>query len=203
MSQQSELIYKGAEAELWKVEYLGFTCVKKQRVPKRYRIREIDEAIRSYRIKRECAMIIHARKAINTPYIYDIDLQSCSFLMEFINGAKVRDLFYKGILIKEVSKKIGRAVKAMHDLNIIHGDLTTSNMILRDSDLFFIDFGLAFRSSRIEDKATDIRVFKEMLLSTHHENFDIIWNMFKKSYADEDVLSKLKEIEKRCRYIER
>jgi len=96
-------------------------------------------------------------------------------------------------------REIGRSVRKLHDANIIHGDLTTSNMILKDK-VYFIDFGLGFFSTRIEDKAVDLFLFKKALESKHHEVWEECFKEVLKAYGDQKVMERLKEIEKRGRY---
>ena len=59
----------------------------------------------------------------------------------------------------------------MHKNNIVHGDLTTSNMILssHDGKIYFVDFGLSLFSNKDEDKAVDLHLFRQALGSSHHE----------------------------------
>jgi len=202
------LIYRGAEAELWKSEYLGMPAVEKHRVPKTYRIKEIDDRIRRERIVLETNMLVNAKKAVNTPHIFDVDLEKKSLLMEFIDGNKVKDLFLREGWIHRVSKKIGEDVAKLHEIGIVHGDLTTSNMILeKKGDIYFIDFGLATKSDKIEDKAMDLVVFKKMLQSTHYKYFSEIWSAFLEGYSkykkSGEIVKKITEIEKRARYVER
>ena len=192
------LIYKGAEAELHKEKYLGFEVVEKRRIPKEYRIKEIDEKIRKERTKYEANVLTKVKKYVNVPTVFDLDTEKMSITMEFINGEKLRDLFYKKKSIEKM-RKIGEYVKRLHDKNIIHGDLTTSNLIL-EKEIYFIDFGLAFNSDKLEDKAVDVLTFKKMLKSTHFNEFKKIWDLFKKGYKDEKVFKKIKEIESRARY---
>jgi N6-L-threonylcarbamoyladenine synthase/protein kinase Bud32 len=203
-----DLIYRGAEAELWKSEYLGMPAVEKHRVPKTYRIKEIDDRIRRERIVLETNMLVNAKKAVKTPHVFDVDLEKKSLLMEFIEGDKIKDLFLHEGWIQRVSKKIGKDVAALHAINIVHGDLTTSNMILNEKEgIYFIDFGLATKSEKTEDKAMDLVVFKKMLQSTHYKYFNEIWSAFLDGYSgykkSGEVVRKITEIEKRARYVER
>jgi N6-L-threonylcarbamoyladenine synthase/protein kinase Bud32 len=202
-----ELVYRGAEAELWKSDYLGFPAVEKHRVPKTYRIKEIDDKIRKERTVLETNMLVAAKNAVNTPHVFDVDLKKKSILMEYVSGKKVRDLFLRGGAVQKVGRKIGESVAALHSQNIIHGDLTTSNMILKDGDVYFIDFGLASKSEKTEDKAVDLVVFKKMLKSTHYRQFNAIWGAFLDGYSDYkkagEVVRKVTEVEKRARYVER
>lgn len=95
----------------------------------------------------------------------------------------------------------------LHINNIIHGDLTTSNFILTSNNcLTVIDFGLSFYSERAEDKASDIRLFKEILNSVHvdffkssFENFTLGYNkIYNKKPAK--IFDIVNEIEQRGRY---
>jgi len=203
-----DLIYRGAEAELWKSEYMGYPAVEKHRIPKTYRIKEIDDRIRRERVVLEANMLVNAKEAVKTPHIFDVDLERKSILMEFIEGDKIKDLFLRGGWIQKVSKKIGESVAKLHSIGIVHGDLTTSNMILDEGgEIYFIDFGLAAKSEKTEDKAMDLVVFKKMLQSTHYKCFSEIWGAFLGGYLKHgkasEVIKKITEIEKRARYVER
>jgi Kae1-associated kinase Bud32 len=70
--------------------------------------------------------------------------------------------------VHSLAKQIGQAVGKLHGLNIVHGDLTTSNMILKEGkDLVMIDYGLSGMSSSVEDKAVDLYVLSRAISSTH------------------------------------
>ena len=68
---------------------------------------------------------------------------------------------------KEICVQIGASIAKLHNANIIHGDLTTSNMIISKNKLYLIDFGLGFESHKAEDKAVDLHVLKEALEARH------------------------------------
>lgn len=196
------LLYRGAEAEIRSVSFLGFPAVEKLRVQKKYRAPLIDNKIRAERVKREASMLVQARAAVNTPRVYDVNLENKSITMELVTGTKVRDLPVRKIV--KLAPKIGIAVKRLHDLGIVHADLTTSNIILNGKSLAFIDFGLAFKSKQTEDRAVDLVVFKKMLKSTHFSCFDAAWAGFLAGYKpNRSLLAKIDEIEKRARYSER
>ena len=126
--------------------------------------------------------------------------------MEYIKGDLLKDRLddYNKEKMLKVCKEIGEEVAGLHDKNIIHGDLTTSNMILKDDKVYFIDFGLGFFSAKEEDKAVDIRLFKQALESKHYKHFDICFNAFlqgyKKSENSKQVLARLDKVELRGRY---
>ncbi len=196
-----QLIYKGAEAELWETQYLGFPVVVKRRIRKTYRIKQIDERIRKNRTRREAVMLAEARGCVNTPFVLSVDLKENTIIMQYLEGKTLKQLFLEGYKNKKkTSTEIGRMIKKLHDKGVIHGDLTTSNMIKTRKGIHFIDFGLSYKSDKTEDKAVDLLVFKKMLKSTHWKDFEEIWGAFKQGYGDETVLSKVEEIEKRARY---
>ncbi len=87
----------------------------------------------------------------------------------------------------------------MHKANVVHGDLTTSNLILKKK-VYLIDLGLGDSTQRIEDKAVDLHLFKECLVSKHHNIWEKSWQAFLKGYKLKNVLARLEIIEKRGKY---
>ena len=176
--------------------------VYKRRIEKRYRVREIDERIRRERTRSEAKIISEARrKGVPTPIIFDV--HDYELVMERIEGDLVRE-----VINDAISKRIGEFVGILHKNSIIHGDLTTSNIILgKDNILYLIDFGLSFVESNIEAKGVDVHVFLQSLCGTHdaHEQLK---EAFIKGYLSTfpnaaQVLRRVTEIEQRGRYIER
>lgn len=191
----------GAEAVLRKEGRL----LVKDRIKKGYRIHQLDEKIRKARTKAESKLLREARRAgVLTPHI--IDESGYNIKMEFIAGKKVKDILDKNNMAV-ICRAIGESVAKLHNRDIIHGDLTTSNMILKGDKLYIIDFGLGFFSSRPEDKATDLRLLKQALESTHFSllprAWQIILNAYRRHYPSEEVIKVLQRIEKRGRYKER
>lgn len=198
-----KIIARGAEA----VIHLGKDGVLvKERLKKGYRIMEIDEALRTKRTRKETKLLREARRAgVLTPSV--LKEEKFAFEMEFIEGEKVRDVLNKKTMTA-ICKEIGESIGKLHSFNIIHGDLTTSNMLLKEGKLYFIDFGLGFQSSRIEDKAVDIHLLREALDSTHWEIAEKAWKIILKAYQincsdAKRVLDTLGQIEKRGRYAKR
>lgn len=196
------IIAQGAEAVL---EKKGNILVKK-RVKKNYRIPEIDEKLRKRRTRLEAKLLREAKRAgIPVPQVKE----ESEFIlkMDFINGEKVKDILNPENY-EDIGKKIAEEIADIHSNHIIHGDLTTSNMILKDNKIYMIDFGLGFHSQKIEDKAIDLYLLHEALESTHFNVLKKIWKIiletYKESYIEADkVIKTLAEIEKRGRYKER
>ena len=196
-----KILQRGAEA----IIYLQDGKVVKDRIKKSYRNNELDERIRKQRTKSELKLLEKANKIIASPKP-NFFPEKNKIEMPFIDGKKLSEHLDNFSLNeqKAVCKKIGESVAKLHDNNIIHGDLTTSNMILKDDKVFFIDFGLGFVSHKIEDRAVDIHLFKEALEAKHFKNwevlFDEVLNGYKTSNNSEKVLEQLKKVEKRGRY---
>ena len=126
--------------------------------------------------------------------------------MPFIEGKRLSDWLDKFSLeeAKTICIEVGKDVAKLHDNNIIHGDLTTSNMILSDNKIYFIDFGLGFHSHRVEDKAVDLHLLRQALEAKHFKAWQILFNAviegYKTSKNAEKTLKQLEKVEKRGRY---
>jgi TP53 regulating kinase-like protein len=194
-----QIIKKGAEADIFLVDWYKDKAISKLRTSKRYRHKVLDNIIRGRRTIHEANML-HAAKTtgIKTPFIYFLDPKRAEIIMEYIHGKNVKD-----IISKEIGKEIGKYVSILHNNNMIHGDLTTSNFIVDGNNLYLIDFGLSFYSERIEDMATDIRVIKEILSSAHIHIFEETYQNFLDGYSESTIynfskiLNIVKEIERR------
>jgi len=179
MKMPKKLITQGAEAKL----YLDEGKVIKERFKKSYRIKEIDEKLRSFRTRRE-AKILQRLSAINFPspkLIRSDDKENIT--MEKVRGNLLKDMLEESHY-KNLCSEIGRKIALLHNNSIIHGDLTTSNMIF-NNEIYFIDFSLGGFSSRIEDKGVDLKLFLEALNSTHFKISDICWSSFIEGYKKE------------------
>lgn len=198
------IIQKGAEAIICVDEKSD--AVIKERIKKRYRIPELDERIRRQRTKREAKLMQDARRVgVLTPTI--IEVKNSKIIMEHIDGRKVKDILNKVNKQKRkiICETIGRYIGLLHSYDIIHGDLTTSNFLIQGNDIYLIDFGLGFYSSRVEDKATDLRLLYEVLKSTHFKILKDIWKIilkaYKKTYPQaSEIIKRVEKIKERVRY---
>ncbi|MEX0568885.1 MAG: Kae1-associated kinase Bud32 [Candidatus Njordarchaeota archaeon] len=209
------LISKGAEATLYRGTFLGFPAIKKIRHPKHYRIPQLDIVLRRTRTRREARLLAISKKiGVNTPFVFDIDLLNCTIIMEYIDGILMRDLvsiLEKNNLIdraKYLMKKAGQILGLLHINRILHGDFTTSNIIVSNQeDLFVIDFGLGMISmtNDPEDYAVELRVFSRSLEIFHTSNYDKYLNSFLEGYRDsngsETVIRRFFDISMRGRYV--
>jgi len=215
-----KIIQRGAEAVLCLEEIEGRKVLVKDRLPKGYRIPQLDDKIRKQRTRHEEALLLKAKRAgVHTPNI--VDAGESKLVMEWIQGKKLKDSLNgmaKGQRA-EIYRLMGEAIGRLHSAGIIHGDLTTSNMIFKDvlqkeggratfsqgGRLYIIDFGLGRISGKIEDQAVDLYLLYEALKSTHLHLLGDAWKSILKAYKQNyaksnEVLSRLLKIENRRRY---
>lgn len=151
------------------------------------------------------------RAGVSTPTIFLVDVENASITMEQVEGTQVKQIL-DGLSKDErdiLCTKIGRLVAKLHKSGIVHGDLTTSNMILTsDERVFLVDFGLGEKTCELEAKGVDLHLLKRALQSTHFQHAETCFSGFLKGYAAEvgeacaaAVLEKVREIEKRGRYV--
>ncbi len=199
---KKQIIAQGAEAILIKQKNI----LVKDRVCKGYRNKIIDKTLRKKRTRSEAKIIAKASLVIDVPKILKIDEDKSRIEMEFLSGEKLSEYLDEMPHDKalEICKKIGENVAKLHDIDIIHGDLTTSNMILQGEKVFFIDFGLSFHSQRIEDKAVDLHLLRQAFESKHFRHWKDFFNSVLQGYSHykkhNEVLKQLEKVELRGRY---
>ncbi len=202
------IIYRGAEAEIVLSDYLGKKAVQKRRTSKSYRIKEIDSHLIPSRTRGEAKLISEARKSgVSVPILYDVDLQKGILTMQYLNGKRIKDIIndLDESSRKKICIKIGESIAKLHNCDIIHGDITTSNMILLDDRIHFIDFGLGGKCDEIEARGVDLHVLMEAFESTHSKYpqcFEYVLEGYKKKYCSNAnaVINKIDDIVKRGRY---
>ena len=200
------VLQRGAEAVLWLDEQEGEKVVVKQRVAKSYRLPQLDEKMRFQRTKTERAILDRAARAgVNVPRV--LDVKPDTLVLEYVEGKCVKDVF-NSISEKErksIAETIGMSVARLHGAGIVHGDLTTSNMIKNRRGLFLFDFGLAQMSMRQEDQAGDLFLLKEAVKAAHFMYLNGTWQYIVRAYRESSqnahaVLAQLEKIERRRRY---
>lgn len=156
-------------------------------------------------------MVKARRNGVRAPVIYSVDLQNGQFIMEHIRGVTLKQTIMNLPIesstdLSSLGEAVGRMVAGLHNVDTIHGDLTTSNILVEQStgQLVLIDFGLSYGSNLIEDKAVDLYVLERALTSTHPETADHIFQAVLKAYGvtaknQKNILNKLADVQLRGR----
>lgn len=196
-----KLIFQGAEAKV----YLQDNIITKDRIPKSYRHKDLDNQIRKSRTKRESKLLAKAlSQNIQVPKI--LNTEKFSLTIEYLEGDKLSNTLnsYEKKKQLETMKKLGKETSKLHAADIIHGDLTTSNCILKGNKIYIIDFGLGKISHKIEDKAVDLHLIKEALEAKHFQNSKELFISFLEGYTTSEdskkTIERLTIVENRGRY---
>jgi Kae1-associated kinase Bud32 len=192
----------GAEASI----YLQDSIVYKVRHAKSYRIPQLDSSLISSRNKREKKIFEKLLElGVRVPKLYESP-NNHTLAMEYIPGDRLRDTLSKHPQYSYLIKDLAKIIAKIHDVGIIHGDLTTSNVLtLKNNDFFdlvLIDFGLSFFSEKIEDRAVDIHLLFQAFESTHYLFAQEYMLLFENEYSSHSNLGKetflrLEEVSKR------
>jgi len=200
---KQKILNIGAES----IIFLKNNQIHKKRIKKSYRLKEIDEKLRNSRTKKEAKILEKLSSLILVPKLIKVDQEKKEIIMELIKGKRLSECLDELKDKEKMCREIGKQISVLHNNNIIHGDLTTSNMILENKKnergVYLIDFGLSFHSSRIEDKAVDIHLLKQALEAKHFKEHKKIFKSILSGYNPENktkILKQLKKVEKRGRY---
>jgi len=195
---EKDFFWVGAEASLSSTKVNGEAALSKKRLPKGYRNAALDLKIRTIRTRGEAKLLREAANVVSVPKVFSVNDKSGEILMEFVKGKMLKELVEKK---KGLCTTAGAEIRKLHDVGIIHGDLTTSNIIVKPAgSLCFVDFGLGFFSKKVEDKATDLIVFKKTFNATH-SSLKNGWELVLKGYnPDEEITTRMNAVEKRARY---
>jgi TP53 regulating kinase and related kinases len=212
-TSESTLLKKGAEASLYLTTWHDKQVLVKARLPKRYRPEQLDLSIRRYRTVHEPQLMHEAKRAgVPTPTLFMVDVENATITMEYIKGEQVKQFLNSNVpkvKRQDLCAKIGELIGRLHVHGVIHGDLTTSNMILTsEGRIFFVDFGLGEKTMEFEARGVDLHLLKRALQSTHYQFAEECFTAATQGYASvlgedeaEMVFEKIREIEKRGRYI--
>jgi TP53 regulating kinase-like protein len=244
-STPPSLITQGAEGRLYKTTHLApdRPCALKYRPPKPYRHPTLDARLTKARISSEAKVLERCwREGVPVPAVYAMDPAAGWMMMEWIEGIPVRVGINEWLgerpedgteplqsqetdetPLVNLMKRIGTAIGALHKTGVVHGDLTTSNMMLRPTggdqvdgcagdedkakvvagDVVLIDFGLATQSMADEDRAVDLYVLERAFASTHpraERLFATVLESYKETFKKApSVLIKLEDVRMRGR----
>lgn len=192
---------QGAEA----VIYQDKSRILKERLSKSYRLPQIDESLRKFRTRREAKVLQKLGElGFPAPHLQEFCDKRMSIFMDFVPGEQLKDVLEDDY--QHLAQEIGKKIALLHQNDLIHGDLTTSNMIKHEEtgELNFIDFGLSFFSDKAEDKAVDLFLLDRALESRHHriypEVFRQVIESYKENYPEADkILERFEKVRGRGR----
>ena len=188
-----KLISEGAEAKIFSTRLLGIDAVVKRRVRKGYRLRLLDEAIRSSRTKTEAKVIgLATTNGVNAPTLLLVD--GCDLYMTRIYGRRLGPA-----PTRHESKELGSALALLHNAGIAHGDFTPANALHgTDGRIYIIDFGLSEITMSVEERALDLLLMKRAINTRAFG--ELLGSYRKSSKTHVGVMARLAEIERRGRY---
>lgn len=203
-------ISRGAEGLVTRIAYLGRSAVRKERFPKRYRHPELDAKLTSRRLAQEARVLLRLRKsAIRVPAVYAVDLTKHVLILEDLGGSSLKTFLQRHCsdvaLCERVMRAAGLQVARMHQCGVVHGDLTTGNIMIsgNDEQICLIDFGLSGGNVTEEDMAVDLYVFERAVISAHSETAEPLNGAFLDAYRtelnDATVMGRLQEVRSRGR----
>ena len=199
--EKEKIIAQGAEALLVKEK----NFLVKKRISKGYRHPELDKKLRIRRTRSEAKLLEKAGKIINIPKVSEVN--DYDIKMWFVSAKPLSEELDKMNINKaiKICFILGNEIAKLHNHGLVHGDLTTSNMLFYKNKIWFVDFGLGFHSSRVEDKAVDLHLLRQAFESKHFlhwkKYFDSAISGYKKeSNNAEKILSQLEKVEGRGRY---
>lgn len=206
------ILSMGAEAIIAKGVFLDVDVVIKWRFPKPYMPAELDREFRRLRTATEAKALLRSLiMGINVPAPLYVDPDKGILIMTYIDGWVLRDIInhLNEIEICNICRVVGSYIARLHENSIIHGDVTTSNIVIEknSNEVYIIDFGLANFIKRLEDQAIDVHIFFRSLESAHYTIEDIAKKCFiegyrqvRKDYTDK-ILNNVMHIRKMGRYV--
>lgn len=233
MCEELKLFKQGAEAKLFVCNYLGKPTLVKERFKKNYRHPDLDETITKERIRNEARSIVRCKTiGVKTPTLYLVDFDRRRIYMQyfedsitakdFIINTKKLEAEDGDRRLNVLAQKIGKTVRLLHEHSIIHGDLTSSNILLENNialgdsnllqltniELVMIDFGLSHTDSSAEDMGVDLYVLERAIISTHNDCPDLFSKILEtykniksknKFFNIKEVINKFDEVRARGR----
>ena len=177
----------------------------------------LDTQLTKDRHKSEARSLLKCKQiGVSAPTMFLCDNVTNTIVMENISTGVTAKQYIDTRLGQEESrqelislaKMIGHTVAKMHSAGLIHGDITSSNILVdsnnSDISLVMIDFGLSFQEGSAEDKGVDLYVLERALLSTHPNTewlFQEICDSYKKSSGSQagEIVKKFEDIRMRGR----
>ncbi len=212
-SPSARPVSRGAEASLRAVDWWGFPALLKERDPKRYRPKQLDDRLRRERTRTEVRLLVEARRLrVRTPIVYDVDVERLRIILEELPGPTLKQLIEDPATSAEslvaAVRAFGVALGRLHAGGIAHGDLTSSNVLFPDGPEHapaFLDLSMGTRSPGVEELGIDLHLVEEDLKALSPRAPALI-RAFHTGYGEghpggaKDVRARAKQIRGRVRY---
>ncbi|MDP6869979.1 MAG: KEOPS complex kinase/ATPase Bud32 [Candidatus Poseidoniaceae archaeon] len=215
-----EILHVGAEAEITAGTWFSKPAIQKIRRKRTWRHPDLDYRLTRKRMNSEVKLMIKLHSiGVPVPAIWDVDFENASIVMQKIEGKQLFEILNNGISDAELLKKVGKAIRYLHRNAIIHGDLSTNNILIsQNGEPYLIDLGLASMEYELEGYGIDLHVLHEILRASHPsiddamkiviegyleldiELGDVIPAPGGKPPSATDVIKRLEQIMKRVRY---
>ncbi|KAF2858434.1 kinase-like protein [Piedraia hortae CBS 480.64] len=200
-SEDTVLISQGAEALIFRTPFLDTLAALKVRSPKKWRHPTLDMRLTRSRVLAEMRVLVKLAGGVQmgakgkknpgptvpkvrVPVVLGADWESGWLALEWIPGKSLKQTLWdvhpaeKERRVEELLRQLGVLVGRLHAAGVIHGDLTSSNVMVSEDphsalepakadELVLIDFGLATNSVQDEDRAVDLYVLERAFGSTH------------------------------------
>jgi TP53 regulating kinase-like protein len=167
--------YRGAEADLFLTTIGSWRAVIKRRIRKKYRNSSLDEQIRRDRTFSEASLLHQAKMTgARVPTLFGIDSDTKSIAMTYLSGNSVRESLdsMKSSEAGKLFTELGSQLGLLHIGGIVHGDLTTSNIIVTKMGVpFLVDFGMSRISDEPEDRGVDLHLLRRSIIATQTEGY--------------------------------
>lgn len=206
-------VARGAEAKLTAVTWLGLEAVRKDRDPKSYRPKALDERLRRERTRAEVRLLAEARRlGVRTPIVYDVDLRAHRIVLEHLPGPTFRELLEASPAevgtLEAAARTFGTALGRLHASGISHGDLTSSNVLFPggpEGPVALLDLSMGSRNASLEERGIDLHLVEEDLKALHRRG-EALFKAFLAGYdagnaaGAAEVRRRAREIKGRIRY---
>jgi TP53 regulating kinase and related kinases len=175
-------VSRGAEATLRAVDWWGFPALQKERDPKGYRAKALDDRLRRERTRSEARLLVEARRlGVRTPLIYDLDLLRHRIVLEELPGPTLKALLEEHRdsveALRTPLRAFGRALGVLHAGGVSHGDLTSSNVLFPEGPErppAFIDLSMGTKGASLEELGIDLHLVDEDLKGLHPQGAELL-----------------------------
>lgn len=173
-------LHLGAEAEVWRGSWMGQSAIRKQRRNRSWRHPDLDDRLGRRRMIAEARLLVRLySNGLNVPLLLDCDVFDQQLVMSHIEGKPLIEILNDDSISDDVVMGIlnntGQSIRMLHRLAVVHGDLSTNNIIITpQNEAVLIDFGLARIEYETELFGIDLHVLFEILGASHPHRKDAI-----------------------------